>query len=121
MHAHPVKPSVARRVPSLIPSELDYPTTRQSAVTVPSRIARDHTATNAHVRLLIEIGAMGGDVEWVRLPTVKFLSKLLGVHHSHVSRCIYDLANAHYIELKAVTVLERYARIALPGYALDWE
>lgn len=121
MHAQSVKPTVARRVLPLIPSDLDYPTTRQSAVTIPSRIARDHTATTAHVRLLIEIGAMGGDVEWVSLPTVKFLAKTLGVHHSTVSRYLYDLASAHYIELKTISRMQRYARIALPGYALDWE
>jgi hypothetical protein len=121
MYAHPVKPSVARRVQPLIPNELDYPATRQSAVTLPSRIARDHTASTAHVRLLIEIGAMGGDVQWVLLPTVKFLAKTLTIHHSTVSRYLYDLANARYIELKVINRMQRYARIALPGYALDWE
>lgn len=121
MQAHPVKPSVARRVLTLIPHELDYPATRQAAVTIPSRIARDHTATNAHVRLLVEIGAMGGDVQWVPLPTVTFLARILSIHHSTVSRYLHDLANAHYIELKTVTRMQRYARIALPGYALDWE
>lgn len=121
MYAQPVKPQRAQRVLPPIPNELDYPITRQASVYIPSRIARDHTATTAHVRLLIELGAMGGDTQWVRLPTVKFLASVLSVHHSIVSRYLYDLQNARYIELKIVNRFERYARIVTPGYALDWE
>ena len=122
MYAQPVKRSVARKVTlPPIPNELAYPVTRQAAVYIPSRIARDKTATNIHIKLMIEFAAAGGDTQWIMIPTVKFLGETLHVDHSVISRSIYDLERARYIEIKRQSRQVRYARIITPGYALDWE
>lgn len=121
MHSQPVKGHLARRALPPIPTELAYPNTRQAAVTIPSRIARDFGMGRVNLCILIELAAAGGDTQWVMVPTTTFLAKTLGVHHSAVSRGLYDLEARHYIELKRISRQTRYARIVTPGYALDWE
>jgi len=121
MHTQPVKGAVARRVLPTIPHELDYPATRQAAVTIPSRMARDPQMANMHIKLALEIAAAGGDSQWVMLPTVTFLQSVLHIHHSAIGRALLALEAAHYIEVKRISRQLRYVRIVTPGYALDWE
>ena len=121
MTAQPVKGRVHSRsnLPP-IPDLLDYPATRQSTVSIPSRIARDSRIKYTHLRVLIELASAGADSQWVMMPTLKHFSRTLGIYHTAISRAISDLAAAGYIEIKP-SGRYRYARLVLSAFELDWE
>lgn len=121
MAAQRVKGSVASRVKlPPIPDLLDYPATRQSTVSIPSRIARDPAMRYVHLRVVIELASAGADTQWVMMPTLKHFSRTLGIYYTAISRAISDLAEAGYIEIKPAGRY-RYARLVLSAFVLDWE
>lgn len=121
MTAEPVKGSLARKVKlPPIPDMLDYPATRQSTVSIPSRIARDSRIKYTHLRVLIELASAGADNGWVMMPTLKHFALTLGIYHTAISRAISDLTAAGYIEIKPAGRY-RYARLVLSAFVLDWE
>lgn len=121
MAVQPVKGSVARRMQlPPIPDQLAYPATRQSTVSIPSRIARDPLVRYTHLRILIELASAGADTQWVMMPTLKHLSRTLGIYYTAISRAISELTAAGYLELKPAGRY-RYARLILSAFVLDWE